>query len=69
MRKSIIIKHIEDYWPTYGATICAVGLLVLATATIVEERRQGKICLDRGMVVAVTSAGAYCAAPDALERI
>lgn len=69
MRKSTIIKHIESYWPAYGAATCAIGLLVLVFGVVAEGQRRAEVCLDRGMVVVDTSAGGRCAAPDTLERI
>jgi hypothetical protein len=71
MRKSTIAEHIEDFWPIYGAAICIFAVLAIIVLAVEEGQRRAEVCFGRGMVVVLadTPAGAYCAAPAALERI
>jgi len=62
-------EHLEDHWALYAALICIFGLCFLLVVVLVEEQRRNNVCFDRGMVLVDTSAGAYCAPLNTLQRI
>ena len=62
-------EHIRYNWPLYAVLIGIAILVGLLGVVFAEKQRRAEICLDRGMLVVETAAGARCAAPASMERI
>jgi hypothetical protein len=68
MNKSII-SDIADYWFIYVTIAVVIFLTTLVVIATNEGERRVGVCLERGMILVDTPAGAYCAAISSLKRI
>ena len=61
--------HFSEYWGGYAFTCGLIGIFLLFTGAVSNEKAQTNYCFDRGMVVVKTDAGPRCAPLYSLERI